>query len=1337
MGSIPFLIQLLSEEPMKAKLHSLNFLKHFLMAMVFVVTMLSFKLSAAAEMAEGFTYLDYNLSTIDRWQVSIEGDDIWINNYDTKRATSIGYRTYGFSISRCTLGMKQLHNGAASQCIVLPIFSETWEDVERVFTQDGHTYVHSRWHISLSEIIAEVRRCGFNEWANEIEAYYITHTSTETCYLKFDSILVTFRETNSVTHETVEEGFYDFMTRTPYFKCFPNTPDCLTWAANKQNPYAVQHVYSWRDNTGLPYRYNRYLPMDGESEGPEGPDPIIYPESASFLYETKNYSTVFDISKAIPSGEDVTNKVSASSTYGNVTVTSGSESKGYSVKYHYYYRTKHYEYNYHETTQEGEPGHWTRDPEKRYGHDVWYYYSDNSGAYKGSWGKTSEQYEEYLREYGWNWKNGDLVTVHHGDYSRRADGTYYYVGSGKGDYTHDWDGTYDNITIEDKTYNFTATAYYQYISSFDMNGIDSLTVYNGAFPGGKIDYPGDGGLTNRDVSASLRLYSNAAASAGREYDALNGSNTAPGRALGAGDFSPSGQHVRFSAVITDQDVEMPEGSYSYMMAQQKINDEAALKAAIGAGISARNDYFAISDNGVTTVFMRDGWVSGGTVRVGSGYDSSYGTKASESDQRYGAGGTTYANYVNNLLAKRSAGACTVTIPVETQNLAFPTAMTARYKKIFGGELVEYKAGKTVDLSYDTIYNHVMTGGVLSQHNGGDPDDGYPIRVHTPVVSPIRIVFNTKDDAGRFNDAIEKTQLVPEKYNTSAEYQLLLDRQYYLEFDTYNWASNVYGSLESEGYANVFDRYVQKKYVRFPFGVVYEGVYYPLKATGYTDYIRIKEPADPQIPWTDELTDDDIAQYKSNNHWQMMPFYVPSFSDECGWTGQTKTVEVLVYAKNWTGADLASEETSIDVIDYNGDTNQYIAQAKRQVQLSGWMYDFSIVGTTNRTMYTGENLDTTSIYDKNTILSFADLKSELKVGTRNRLGTDNLRTLKEGDLFAKPFNPLQTIPMRTGQSFAFGNLGMVWKGQHFSYTLKTMANLNGLNDSIHIVPHFKYVTTSGEVLHSLDGEMKMYMVSDDGKKMTIEEFNPGDMLLRDANTIYLGSELFKESYYNEKDTNAGQMGDWVTRTAARESELLAAAGMSSAVTNSEILTRKITSYNLHHIKIPAKLRWMAGEYEQLQMNDGKAFDRITGTNGLTTYWDTITNYSAFTEAKFKNSIQQWSSGYVVPENTYIVDTRTIGGSLFDIKNYIANHPNFSWGGSPIVDNGEGTLIIGFDIVAYKDGEPYLTYGGGNNNMWKTENPDEDPDDEDDEDDVVKIDFKKKVSDYTKPGISNIN
>ena len=111
--------------------------------------------------------------------------------------------------------------------------------------------------------------------------------------------------------------------------------------------------------------------------------------------------------------------------------------------------------------------------------------------------------------------------------------------------------------------------------------------------------------------------------------------------------------------------------------------------------------------------------------------------------------------------------------------------------------------------------------------------------------------------------------------------------------------------------------------------------------------------------------------------------------------------------------------------------------------------------------------------------------------------------------------------------------------------------------------------------------------------------------------------------------------------------------------------------------------------------------------------------------------------MVPENTYIVDTRGIGGSLFDIKNYIANHPNFSWSSDPIVDNGEGTLIIGFDIVAYKDGEPYLTYGGGNTNMWKTENPDDDPDDEDEEDDVVKIDFKKKVSDYTKPGINNIN
>lgn len=1260
---------------------------------LFICTFLSVALDLKAEQRVD-RVVDYP-SSMATWEVQVEGNNLVIHNYDKRRTSSTAYRTIGFTISRCkrnvTLDQNNptamLSNGTATEWIALPVYEDAVsEEPEYVLCSDGVVVDHTKWSFPITEMINKMRSEGYYDWADEVQGAFIDKTITDTVWLKFDSIMVVTYYTEA-NPEGVQQGTYGFsLKRTIEGTCYTNTP---LQSNAPENPDALIRAKSWSAKAipKIKYHYNRFFSSNDTitpTPPPTDPDSNPYFGSARSVYETKNYSSEFDISKAIPAGEDVTNMVSASSFNGTVSISEKTESKDYTITRTYY------------TTTSGE-----KKLQKKY-------------VYVGGW----------IDAYG-DW---------HGN------GNYYHspipgvglvlVGWGNGDWIIDYvweteEGEVETV-LATVTYKFRATAYFDTLDTCNIGALESVTVYNNAYPGGQIQYSkyASGPLCLTKTNVSLEV-------------AKHGSNRST--------------FTDITAIEASKKIYVESASD---LETAKATERKAIIDKIGGGISTYNDKLVVIDNTIRQEFMMDTPVGGGVVTDlnNTSLTYSYGTKASASNKAYGlmANGTV-DNFINNLRPKRNQACVTVTIPSDTQNLDFPTGIKAVYRNLTDNSVMEYAAGNNFFAGSDSIYAHVMNGGVLSKHNGGDPDDGYPIRVHTPIVAPIKIVFSD------LTPAIEKTQLVTEKINTTANYQLLLDRQYYIEWDNENWVSSLYGA-NLQGYENVFDKYVQKKMVRFPFTVVYEGITYETNASGYTPWILVKAPSSYDIPWNVGLSNTDIEAYKSNNHWQMTPFYIPSFAEDCGWAGVDKFVEVAVYAKNFTSTDLSNDDaSSVNLVTQNTLTSQYIATTKRQVQLSGWIYDFSVVGTTNNAMYTGNGLDAKDIFTKNLPFSFAKIRSELKVGTKNRLGTPNIRALADGMYFPSPLDLKQQIPLRNGASLAFSNLGEVWLGQPFAFTLKTMGSLNGKNDSIHIEPSFRYITENGEVLDSKNGEMKMYVVTDNGKTMDIREFDPTDTSLYRPNSISLNDGMFEESFYDGTDSFVGptghylQVGNWATNTANQENALNAAAGyFGSSVSAADIMSRKTYSYNLNHIKIPSTLRYMAGEYEQLQMNDGKMYDRNTSTNTLLTYWDTISNYTTTTETKFINSIQQWQSAYVVPTNIYIVDTRTVGGAAFDIMDYIENQTQFSWSTDPIVESKNGKLIIGFDILAYKNGVPYLTYGGGGNNMWLTEEPSVKEGIEPpippvppvppiipDETEVVVVNMSKKITDYVEPGIQNIN
>ena len=136
------------------------------------------------------------------------------------------------------------------------------------------------------------------------------------------------------------------------------------------------------------------------------------------------------------------------------------------------------------------------------------------------------------------------------------------------------------------------------------------------------------------------------------------------------------------------------------------------------------------------------------------------------------------------------------------------------------------------------------------------------------------------------------------------------------------------------------------------------------------------------------------------------------------------------------------------------------------------------------------------------------------------------------------------------------------------------------------------------------------------------------------------------------------------------------------------------------------------------------------------------------------MQQWQSMYCIPSNVKIIDTRNLGGRDFDIMEYIDSVEMFNWE-DDIVEDGEGYLIVNFDITVYKNGQPYLKYSGGNGNalnMWEregapdsVENPVSTPDNPDtsnpkiplEDGDIVIIDMSRSINDYFEAGIFNIN
>ena len=629
----------------------------------------------------------------------------------------------------------------------------------------------------------------------------------------------------------------------------------------------------------------------------------------------------------------------------------------------------------------------------------------------------------------------------------------------------------------------------------------------------------------------------------------------------------------------------------------------------------------------------------------------------------------------------------------------------------------------------------------SEHIIGGYEQNEPIFVHTPVISPVSI----KDGEGNTipGGGHGSTQHMLE--NPNAWYELRLDEDYVMHWDSLIHR-NIMGYGDSGEDPNKYDKYTQDKWMKFPFEVYYDGIFYDLQSDNYTEWIQIKKPD----KWTDAGTIHPHAGgvTESDNHWINTPIYIPSYAREMGEPGNEGSILYKVEAINVDG-DLAEhfEEQEEEGNIWNqfvlaDDGAMYVATYEIPVQLSGWIYDFTITGTNNGAIYQGEN-----IMGSNTV-AFSKNKTEKKSGTKNRIGESSLRYLLDGKL-QNAWQTKDTITLTNGKSAQFIKQGAAWKGQTFSFEVKTIANLwddNGNMDRMEIIPSYTYYDLNGNKVDS--SNLKIYYNNPDGSGDYIEYGSSRDTVTTNWSSSKIGSPMQEGAYYTEKmtDTENGGLarkyhfGDWASFTANYYNANHGLSG-SNALTAENILQRTSNSYCLSHIILNPKLRLLSGEWESLHWNieaGGKEYETVKRYEDLSTWNISETN-------RFKKSMQTWYGEYYVPADLYVVDLTKYPG--FDINTYMKN-ANGGLGlreDDPVFEQG-GYLVVNFDIRTYNDSKPHLKYIGNpsGGNMWNKEGFKNTPDPDDptnipnyEDGDILVIDLSKSVKDKYSPGIFNIN
>ena len=585
----------------------------------------------------------------------------------------------------------------------------------------------------------------------------------------------------------------------------------------------------------------------------------------------------------------------------------------------------------------------------------------------------------------------------------------------------------------------------------------------------------------------------------------------------------------------------------------------------------------------------------------------------------------------------------------------------------------------------------------------------PVIVFSPVMSPIHM------------EGDDYTQLVDKVGSTYGVAQLRLDGTYRLHFDWNSYFHDMYGWNNDAGYTN----YISDKYLSFPFSVQINGKYYEPNnndtgaGVGYTDWISVgRSTTDVNVY---------IPTWAKEGLYGAQLTGATSFFD-----ANTKPVKVRVESNNVPDAmkldGTAHTEDTHNTNPNNHDqlerdtrtSANYISTFDYPVQVSGWLYNLkidSVYDSTNFAPYNWEDEWGSDVYSfVHESLTTGHTEAEKRAGIFNRLGPkvgitaydrlnrQNIRYTADGTM-TDNWAEYNTMAMAAGKNSFGSNLGHLVKGNTIGFTLKTISNLAGDNDSIEITPSFRYYHENGTEVPNVDiwyeyaGKMIKMGSSEDLTRMkTVELF---------------GTAFFDDDYYDYYYDTTKQTAFYTYK--------------SENDTNPVVLSKEDDCYSVGKIKLTKNVRLITGNEEELASNLLTVNDALTttaryvvggssGAAGTNTGDWNITkkeygyvsgdgNYTGLdSDYDFKKSMQTWYGKYWIPEEIHICPHNAVEDYLSDPSNpgMITYDEDF-WLGK----DREGYLVLNFDIETLKDGHEHLEYYGDTTpGMWGNENG-EDP------------------------------
>lgn len=881
------------------------------------------------------------------------------------------------------------------------------------------------------------------------------------------------------------------------------------------------------------------------------------------------------------------------------------------------------------------------------------------------------------------------------------------------------DGTYKDVEItstesEAYSYKVSRSVNYYYLVTPQVYDLSKVRTTNEVFQNGMHNY-------TSKVAPTVQV-------------TQNGESV-----VGAGkykDTADSSYHINWAGAEANYKplINVSGDSKSAAIATFKQTAESRITA--NKDIQVRNDWFVVTtSDGVRHEFMNGDWHSFSQSPEATPNAYTWST-IQESD--YGVETQT-----NEQIPESGI------IPSTVKNNKYYTGISVEYAAVVSNQGLEQRYSKD---SYTSIPDRIRDGNVPNNASLTYQSQE-PVKVHTPVIAPVEICIqgtDTRLDINNLPSGYEylNTQSVrgTSAYNENSDYQLLLETSYSIKFRPKEHGEHV-GYIKAQsgttasGNYSLYNKYTKRKYVAFPFAVQVNN--------------KIYEPTDEVIPATDDCPE------KLRAYTEWIPLYS---NDGDGTTEDTVDFYIVPWAKENDVDKIYQIKYMVvpenaDVNDFNAyreqyeinnsprpeggfHTYDYMATYSMDVQVSGWIYDFQVVGITDRDRYEGYKEVNGSLQSNGSSMAtqsypFCPTYQEKKVGANNRWGKATpVRYTFDGTL-ATNWNRANLLPLAAGSSLVYANDGELIKRNKFAFSVRTIANLwSTQTDTVYIKPSFRWVSYDGT--KTVD-DVKVYYPKEyqnkDGKWVINQFTSMGSKIdLQNQKQVRLDDPMFKGAFYYEDASLNRTLWQFNNATSLVSDDLQFSWWEENKMlydlyhpTNpnyprevykdkQNYMHKPGAHYTVSEITLDSDSRILSGNREQLAQNftkQGTSMTWIKDTDANGNVVDLTSEVSEERFEKFRMSMQTWYGEYFIPGDLFV--TMPDAPDVFDYvvdKGYIDLGEENTYidkdGNKQNLFMDDGYLIVNFEIYTKNEGKDHLQYygtnGGGkgsSKDQWKQE------------------------------------